>query len=317
MLITFLYWAAVIIVALLLLAFAFLVYSYRKHMSNLPKPDGRMLEHKPVPGEWSDSAVTFTWVGHSTILIRMFGTKILTDPVLGEQLGIRIAGVIPVGPKRFTPPALQPEEIGEVDLILLSHAHMDHIDLPTLRKLATRNIDVITAKNTSGLLRRMPFKSVAELEPGQTVQTADGLTITAIPVRHWGNRFPWNTDYGYNGYIIEKNGVRILYPGDTAYISMSFIREQFGPIDLAFMPIGAYKPDSYQRAHCTPEQAWQMFKESGAKWLVPIHHNTFVLSQEPVDEPLERLLTAAGAERDKIVVEKQGETYTLPTTEQS
>lgn len=312
MLISFLAWAGAVLLVMFLLAFGYVAYRYWQHMGQLPKPPYRELEHKPVPADWRDFEVTFTWVGHSTILLNVFGTKIVTDPVLGEKLGLRVAGVLHIGPKRYTPPALQPEEIGEVDVILLSHAHMDHVDLPTLRRLANRNIHVITAKNTSRLIRRLPFGRVEELEPHQTTQTAGGVTITAIPVRHWGNRFPWNTDYGYNGYLIEKNGVRILYPGDTAYTPMETLRDQFGPIDLAFMPIGAYKPDSYQRAHCTPEQAWQMFKESGAKWLVPIHWNTFVLSREPVEEPIQRLIAAAGAEKDRIVVERQGETFVLP-----
>ncbi|MFD2372112.1 MBL fold metallo-hydrolase [Brevibacillus sp. GCM10020057] len=311
MLITFLTWIGIFVILLVVLLFSYFAYRYRQHMGNLPKPPYRHLEHKPIPGEWSDHQVTFTWIGHSTILLNVFGTKIITDPVLVEKLGIRIAGMH-FGPSRFTPPALTAEEVGEIDLVLLSHAHMDHVDLPTLRKLAKRSTHVITAKNTSRLIAGMPFGSYEELQPHQQTTTADGVKITAIPVRHWGNRFPWNHDYGYNGYVIEKNGVRILYPGDTAYLSMENIKQEFGPIDLVFMPIGAYKPDSYQRAHCTPEQAWQMFKQTGGKWLVPIHWNTFVLSQEPVEEPMKRLLAAAGAERDRIVMDKQGMTFSLP-----
>ncbi|RNB58180.1 MBL fold metallo-hydrolase [Brevibacillus gelatini] len=287
----------------------YVVYRFWYHMGRLPKPPFQELEAKPAPGNWSDDEVTFTWIGHSTILLNVYGTKILTDPVLGEKLGLRIAGIVHVGPRRFTPPALDADEIGSVDLILLSHAHMDHVDLPTLRRLAHPSTHVITASNTGKLLRRMPFASCKELAPGQAITTEDGVTVTAISVRHWGNRFPWNHDYGYNGYVIEKNGVRILYPGDTAYMSMEHLPQKFGQFDLVFMPIGAYKPDSYQAAHCTPEQAWQMFKESGGKWLVPIHWNTFVLSREPVDEPLQRLLAAAGEEKNRIIVERQGETF--------
>lgn len=312
MLTTIFIWIAGILGVLIIGLFGYVAYRYWYHMGQLPKPPYRLLENKPAPADWRDDEVTFTWVGHSTILLHFFGTKILTDPVLGEKLGLRVAGILHFGPKRFTPPALTFDEIGEVDLILLSHAHMDHVDLPSLRKLASRSTHVITAHNTSKLIAGMPFGSLEELQPHQKTTTKQGVTITAIPVRHWGNRFPWNHDYGYNGYVIEKNGVRILYPGDTAYMSMENLPQEFGPIDLVFMPIGAYKPDSYQRAHCTPEQAWQMFKESGGKWLVPIHWNTFVLSREPVEEPIQRLIAAAGEEKDRIVVERQGETYTLP-----
>lgn len=312
MLITNMVWIGFLLVLLVLLLFGYVAYRYYwQHMIQLPKPSYRSLEHKPTPASWSDHAVTFTWIGHSTLLLNIFGTKVITDPVLGEKLGIRIAGKH-FGPSRFTPPALTCEEIGEIDLVLLSHAHMDHVDLPTLRQLAKHSIHVMTAQGTSRLIRHLPFGSYEEIQPHQQTSTADGLKITAIPVRHWGNRFPWNRDYGYNGYIIEKNGVRILYPGDTAYMSMEHLKHDFGPIDLVFMPIGAYKPDSYQAAHCTPEQAWQMFEQTGGKWLVPIHWNTFVLSREPVEEPMERLLAVASEQRYRIVVEKQGQTYSLP-----
>ncbi|NRS18164.1 MBL fold metallo-hydrolase [Brevibacillus sp. HB1.4B] len=308
----FVTWVGFIVGGLLIGLIGYVVYRYWYHMGQLPKPEFRHLDtKKPMPADWSHDEVTFTWIGHSTILLNMFGTKILTDPVLGEKLGIKLAGVH-FGPKRFTPPALDFAEIGEVDIILLSHAHLDHVDLPTLQKIANRSTHVITAHQTSKLFKHMPFGSYEEMQPGEAITTKEGMTVTAIPVRHWGNRFPWNHEYGYNGYMIEKNGVRILYPGDTAYISMENLPKQFGPIDLVFMPIGAYKPDAYQAAHCTPEQAWQMFKETQAKWLVPIHWNTFVLSREPVDEPFERLLAAAGDERDRIVVEKQGETFSIP-----
>jgi len=313
MLPTLLSWLGGALAVLFVILLAYVGYRYWYHMGRLPKPPSRSIRNKPMPATWKDEEVTFTWVGHSTILINLFGTKILTDPVLGEKLGLRIAG-IHFGPKRYTPPALSSAEIGDVDIILISHAHMDHVDLPSLRELARPSIHVITAKNTSRLIARMPFGSYEEIAPHETVRTASGVKITAIPVRHWGNRFPWNKDYGYNGYIIEKNGVRILYPGDTAYTSFEELPRAFGSIDIAFMPIGAYKPDAYQAAHCTPEQAWEMFKQSGAKWLVPIHWNTFVLSQEPVEEPIQRLLAAAGDEKDRIVIEEQGETFVLPVS---
>ncbi len=154
---------------------------------------------------------------------------------------------------------------------------------------------MITAGGTSKLLRHMPFGEVTELQGEESVTLSDlGMRVQAVPVRHWGNRFPWNTGYGYTGYLIEKNGVRLFFPGDTAYTPEFVKLRKRGKIDLAFMPIGAYSPDSFQRNHCTPEQAWKMFLDTGARWLMPIHYDTFVLSQEPVKEPLTRLLAAAG-----------------------
>jgi len=314
MFMTFLTWAGAVIGLLALVFVVYFLYMYRRHMADRPKATPQQLKHIPRPSEWRDTDVTFTWIGHSTILINLFGVKILTDPVLGDGIGVHIPGFGKVGPKRFTPPALTIEEVREagIDLILLSHAHLDHVDLPTLRKLASRDTHVITAKHTAGLVNAMPFGTIEEMGPGQSTRTAQDVTIKAIPVRHWGNRFPWNTDYGYNGYVIEKDGVRILYPGDTAYIPMTDLPKTFGKFDLVFMPIGAYRPDSYQQAHCTPEQAWQMFEETGADWMVPIHWNTFVLSREPIDEPIQRLREAAGDRRHQILMEEIGDTKTIP-----
>lgn len=314
MLMTFLIWAGAVIGLLALLFVVYVLYMYRRHMAHRPKATPQQLKHRPRPAEWRDTEVTFAWIGHSTILLNLFGVKIITDPVLCEGIGVNIPGFGQIGPKRFTPPALTVEEMQEVDidLILLSHAHLDHVDLPTLRMLARRETQVITAKNTARLVNTLPFGMIEELEPGQSTRTAKDVTIHAIPVRHWGNRFPWNTDYGYNGYVIEKNGVRILYPGDTAYISMTDLPKTFGKFDLVFMPIGAYSPDSYQQAHCTPEQAWQMFEETGADWMVPIHWNTFVLSREPIHEPIQRLREAAGERRERILMDEIGDTKTIP-----
>lgn len=213
--------------------------------------------------------------------------------------------------KRHIPPALHLEDIGEVDLILLSHGHMDHFDIPTLKKIANKKTKVITATGTSSLLKQLPFAEVLELGGKDSMMIDEGVNIQAVPVRHWGNRFPWNTKYGYTGYLIERNNTRIFFPGDTAYTADFRWLQKKGEIDLAFMPIGAYSPDAFQRHHCTPEQAWQMFLDTGAKWLIPIHWDTFILSQEPVEEPLERLLHAAGEEKDRIVLTEHGQIFTL------
>lgn len=274
-----------------------------------PHPPREEPSHRLTPSRWRDDEVTVGWVGHSTVLINLYGVKILTDPVLGPQIGVQL-GPWQIGPKRHVDPALDPEELDRVDLILLSHAHMDHLDLPTLGKLAHPKTQVITARGTSRLLRQLSFRDVMELggEESVTLPHLD-VRVTAVPVRHWGNRFPWNTGYGYTGYLIERCGARLFYPGDTAYTPELKKLRRRGPIDLAFMPIGAYSPDSFQRNHCTPEQAWKMFLDTGARWFMPIHYDTFVLSQEPVKEPLQRLLAAAGEEAHRIVTRKQGDVF--------
>ncbi|MDR6226910.1 MBL fold metallo-hydrolase [Desmospora profundinema] len=285
-----------------------LIWSYRR---KLPHPDWREIRNHPDVTGFRDDAITVTWVGHATVYLNVKGIRILTDPVFSERVGIQLLPRWTLGPKRFTPPALDGKSVGEVDLILLSHAHMDHLDLPSLRTLARPETRVVMPRGTKGLLRSYPFGEVIELDENESVDLGAGLTVTAFPVRHWGNRYPWNNDYGYTGYLIEKDGRRIAFPGDTAYTPKLKQLRLFGPLDLMLVPIGAYAPDSFQRSHCTPEQAWQMAQEAGARHVVPIHWNTFVLSQEPVDEPLRRLVAAAGPKEDRIVIREQGEVWQL------
>jgi L-ascorbate metabolism protein UlaG (beta-lactamase superfamily) len=303
-----------VIVGLVLLAAGFVLLQYGKHRRGLPKPSYKRPKHRPALQEWGRESVTVSWIGHSTVLIDLFGLRIVTDPVFEEKVGVRVAGAVTIGPKRHTAAALSAEDVGEVDLILLSHAHLDHMDLPSLRKLASPKTRVVTARGTSRLLKGMAFQDVQELGGKDSLQL-DGLCITAVPVRHWGARFPWNKEYEWTGYLIEYRGVRLFFAGDTAYTPTFRELREYGEIDLAMLPIGAYAPDSYQRAHCTPEQAWQMFLDSGARLLVPIHWDTFVLSREPVEEPMQRLLRAAGEQAERIVIREHGETFRLSTAE--
>ncbi|ARU62836.1 MBL fold metallo-hydrolase [Tumebacillus avium] len=290
---------------------ALILLQYSRMRKLHPKPAYKQPQRKPAIAEWSDDHVTVSWIGHSTLYLNVLGKKIITDPVFSEKVGVSLGGPLVIGPKRHTAAALTVEEAGAPDLILLSHAHLDHFDLPTLKRLQNPATSVVTAHNTSRLLKRMSFRRVLELGGRERVELADGLTITAVPVKHWGRRFPWNGDYGWTGYLIEYRGVRLFFAGDTAYTPSFAELRQYGPIDIAFLPIGAYSPDSYQGAHCTPEQAWQMFLDSGAKHLVPIHWDTFVLSHEPVDEPLQRLLQIAGAEASRILIREHGESFTF------
>jgi L-ascorbate metabolism protein UlaG (beta-lactamase superfamily) len=205
------------------------------------------------------------------VLINFFGIKILTDPVLFPRIGIRLPGFT-IGPKRLTAPALQLHELPNIDLIVLSHAHFDHLDLRTLRCFS-ESTAVITARATSDLLRHTRFRHVTELDWGEakTFKTAGGeINVSALPVNHWGVRKQRDTYRGYNGYLIEsRNGGRrrIIFTGDTAMTdSFAQLRQQ-GQIDLAIMPIGAYNP--WIRSHCTPEQAVEMANAAGARFICP------------------------------------------------
>ena len=267
---------------------------------------------KPTPATWSDAQVTLAWLGHATMVINFFGIKILTDPALFPRIGIRLPGFT-IGPKRLTAPALRVDELPRIDLVLLSHAHFDHFDLRTLRCF-DENTSVITARGTSDLLRRTRFRKVTELDWGETksVKTASGeIDVSAFRVNHWGARKQRDTYRGYNGYLLERNGHRIIFAGDTAMTDSFAELRQHGEIDVAIMPIGAYNP--WIHAHSSPEQAVEMANAATARFIMPVHHQTFRLSFEPFREPIERFEAALRSTPKRIALREIGETFVLPT----
>ena len=269
---------------------------------------------KPEPLKWNDSDVTAAWIGHATVLINFFGVKVVTDPVLFPRIGIRLPGFT-IGPKRLTAPALKFRELPRIDLIVLSHAHFDHFDLRSLHHF-DENTCVITAPNTADLLRWTRLRAITELRWGETKvlniasQTAGDIAISAFQVKHWGARKQRDTYRGYNGYVIERNGRRILFGGDTAMTNTFAPLRQDGEIDLAIMSIGAYNP--WIHSHCTPEQAVEMATAAGARFIMPVHHQTFRLSFEPLREPTERFQAALKETPERIALREIGETFVLP-----
>jgi L-ascorbate metabolism protein UlaG (beta-lactamase superfamily) len=264
-------------------------------------------EVEPAPrtpniGAWPKQGLHAAWIGHSTVAISIDGFLILTDPVFSTRIGLSL-GPMTVGLKRLVAPAATIARMPRPDLILLSHAHMDHFDIPSLRELEGRTT-VITASNTSDLLRAKRYGSVRELRWNETARVGPAQ-IRAIQVNHWGARMRSDTYRSYNGYLIEAGRYRVLFGGDTAYTDSFKQVRSSKAVDLAIMPIGAYDP--WIRAHCNPEQAMAMANHAGAELVLPVHHRTFELSREPRGEPLERLLLAAGSSPDRVCVRDFGE----------
>lgn len=266
---------------------------------------------KPEPSKWSDAQVTLAWIGHATVLINFFGINILTDPALFPRVGIRLPGIT-IGPKRLTAPALRVHDLPRIDLILISHAHFDHLDLQTLRRF-DEHTSVITARATADLFRRTRFRDITQLNWGERkiVTTAAGtIEISAFPVNHWGARKQRDTHRGYNGYLLERQGHRIIFGGDTAMSQTFADLRKHGAIDVAIMSIGAYNP--WIRSHSTPEQAIEMADAAGARFIVPVHHQTFRLSAEPMREPIQRFEAALSNSPERIALREIGETFVLP-----
>jgi L-ascorbate metabolism protein UlaG (beta-lactamase superfamily) len=233
----------------------------------------------------------------------MDGKTILTDPVLSRRVGIGL-GLVTAGPQRLVSPALTVRQLPPIDLILISHAHFDHLDRPTLVRLP-KNIPVVTASHTSDLIGDLGFRNVTELKWGESKEII-GVQFTARAVKHWGARTFYDQHRGFNAYLLESQNHRVLYGGDTAYHEMF---TDLDPVDLAILGIGAYDP--YIAAHATPEQALKMADHAKAKHILPMHHSTFRLSHEPLHEPMERMLAAAGDDANRIVIREVGQMWHL------
>jgi L-ascorbate metabolism protein UlaG (beta-lactamase superfamily) len=262
--------------------------------------------HRPEPLTWAADRLTAAWLGHATVLLDFYGVRILTDPVLESRVGIG-RGLAKLGPRRLVRPALRARELPPLDLILLSHAHMDHTDLGTLRSLR-RDVPVVVQRGNRDLVRR--FRRVEELDWGESVEAA-GTRVESVEVRHWGARMVTDRHRGYGGYLLSRNGTTVLFAGDTAYTDALDRLGERVEVELAILPIGAYDP--WIANHASPEQAWRMFRGLGARYLLPVHHSTFRLSREPIEEPLERLRAAAGVDAWRIVAPEVGSSWSLPT----
>lgn len=266
--------------------------------------------HKPAPASWNDNAVTMSWLGHATVLINFYGVRIITDPVLFPRIGVDV-GIGSIGPLRLVQCALPVDELPDIDLVLVSHAHFDHLDTPSLG--AVRGAPaVVMAYATSDLLPSHDYSLVRELgwNESATIRTTRGdVLVRAIEVRHWGARMQSDTYRGYNGYIVEREGRKLIIGGDTASTPLFRDHRRFGPFEAAVMPIGAYDP--WIRNHCTPEQAVAMADAAGARYFVPVHHQSFQLSREPFFEPIERAQEALSKEHDRLAVREIGQTVRI------
>ena len=263
--------------------------------------------HTPTPQFWTDNAITVSWLGHATALINFYGVRVVTDPAFFPRIGVD-AWLATIGPLRLTSCALTPFQLPDVDLVLVSHAHFDHLDTRSLAAIPGRPTAVM-APATSDLLPRRRYAAVRELYWGEAtrVDTSRGaIDVRAIEVKHWGARLGRDVHRGYNGYILEREGRALLFGGDTAFTPLFKTYRRYGPYEAAIMPIGAYDP--WIGNHCAPEQSVAMADAAGARLFVPIHHKTFQLSREPFDEPIQRTEAALASEADRLAVRDVGDT---------
>ncbi|NYF91038.1 MBL fold metallo-hydrolase [Tunturibacter empetritectus] len=251
-----------------------------------------------------------TFIGHSSFLLQVNGRKLLVDPVFSKRLIVL---------RRQRRPGVMVEELPPIDVVLLTHAHMDHLDMASLRRVirATRRLtgqtpEVVVPRGVEDLVERLGFSRIHGLAWWDQIEV-QGLKVTMTPCKHWGARMFRDTHRGYGGYVIEGGGQSVYHSGDTAYFDgFREIGAKLKP-EVALLPIGAYFPDTYRSVHTSPEEAVRGFVELGAQQMVPMHYGTFRLGREPMEEPLQRL--EAEGERlgikGKIKILAEGETMHL------
>ncbi len=263
------------------------------------------------PPAVSDSDTSVTFIGHSSFLLQTAGQGLLVDPVFATRLILL---------RRQRRPGLRIQDLPQIDAVLLTHAHMDHLNRPSLRavvrEMHRRGLNApiaIVPNGVKDLVHDLGFRAVTELRWWESTE-AGPLTVTATPCQHWGARLFSDTHRGFGGYTVAAEGVPTIYhSGDTAYFNgFHEIGNRLHP-DIALLPIGAYFPDSYRAVHTSPEEALQIFEDVRATTMIPMHYNTFRLGREPMTEPLPRLLAAAqkAGLRDGVHPLAEGESLVL------
>ena len=256
----------------------------------------------PVLARKGELAVTF--IGHSSFFVQMGGKNLAIDPNFARWLFVL---------KRLRRPGIRLRDLPPLDLVLVSHAHFDHLHRPSLRALARHTRQktgsapaIIVPRQVGDLVADLGFREVIELDWWEKHQH-DGLSVTHVPSQHWGARVIRDMYRGYGGFVVQHHKHSLYHAGDTAYFpGFREIGKRLKP-ELALLPIGAYNPPAFRRNHASPEDAVRAFRDLGARWLVPMHYGTFRLSHEPLDEPLKLLAheaRAAGIHTRVLVLEE-------------
>ena len=263
------------------------------------------MQQKPILAAQYELAVTF--IGHASFLLQIGGLNILIDPVFANWLVLI---------HRLRRPGVRIEDLPAIDAVLLTHAHMDHLNLPSLRKIIrhTRKVSgkapiVVVPWGVEDLVDSLGFSDVLSMRWWQRIRVS-GVEITMTPAQHWGARTLRDTYRGYGGYVMRNGGHSIYHSGDSGYFpGFREIGERLSP-SIALLPIGAYKPDGFRRVHTSPEDALRAFHDLGAEQMIPMHYGSFRLSQEPFDEPLPRMIAAAQQEdvRNRVIALSEGAT---------
>ncbi len=235
---------------------------------------------------------SITWIGHATFYIQTKNFSFLTDPHFSN----RASPVSWAGPKRVVPPPIQIEDLPQLDFVLISHSHYDHLDFESIKRISTTfpQVRIYVGLNLKKWFNRhFPNLNIIELDWWEK-SSLNNAIITATPIQHWSKRSLWDTNKTlWCGYHVQIDELTLFFAGDTGY-SKQFkkIAHRLAPIQVALLPIGAYSPRWFMKNHhINPEEALQIHKDLKTKHSIAMHWGTFILSDEPLDEPPEVLNT--------------------------
>lgn len=277
-------------------------------------------DHLPVtpghpPARISGGRMVATWIGHSTVLVQADGLNILTDPIWAERAGP--FGLF--GPRRVRAPGVRFADLPHIDLVVVSHDHYDHMDLPTLRRLWARDRPlIVTSLGNGAILRGAGVPAVAR-DWGGRVAVKPGVAVIVERVHHWSSR--WGTDHDralWSGFTVTLPGGNLFFAGDTGWGDGSWpvAAARDGPFRLALLPIGAYRPRAMMaESHIDPAQAVAAFERLGAAYALGVHWGTFQLSAEAIGDPprlLGQALDAAGIAPDRFRALIPGQAWEIP-----
>jgi L-ascorbate metabolism protein UlaG (beta-lactamase superfamily) len=284
----------------------------RWKLTSRPEPSPSFIadvEQSIPPRQVDGNGLRVTLVNHSTVLLQQRGSNILTDPIWSE----RASPLSWIGPRRRRKPGVSWEDLPPIDLVLISHNHYDHMDLPTLRKLAARGVSTfLVPARASRLLRSENIVPVHELEWGESLSLPN-FNVHSVPALHFSARGILDRNVSlWCGYVVESQERLVYFAGDTAFgPHFAQIRERFGPPSLALLPIGAYEPRWFMSpVHMGPDEAVRAHEILAAKTSIAIHHGTFRLADDGLDTPKKQLI--ARAPQDSFLILNNGQFADLP-----
>lgn len=267
------------------------------------------------PRRIEGAGMRVTWIGHATVLVQTEGLNILTDPIWSD----RASPLSFIGPRRVRAPGVRFEDLPRIDLVLISHNHYDHMDLPTLRRLWERDRPlIVTSLGNDTILRGAGIDSVAR-DWGGRVTVRAGIEVIVERNHHWGSR--WGSDRNralWSAFTIRTPGGNIFFAGDTGWGDGFWVRAAaaHGPFRLAIIPIGAYLPrDVMGNSHVGPAEALRIFDALNPARGLAVHWGTFQLSFEAMDDPphaLAALTRARGLAPGRFAATEAGQAFSVP-----